>query len=1551
VLMTTPTEQISALWGSTSPLTPPRPKKEDTMNNGRRTREESEEEELLQDMAAESTLLPQMYKTSLKWKENYEAALEYIREAEAKISALELRVRVLEATRDLQAQVNTLQLRVDQLEQDAAGTQAILAGPHNIGLRAELSALHKVLSGCVESTNRAESELLLLLSWRTNFTKVPSSTAMPSGFSAAFLAHLENVGKDDTAASVAASSDAALAVCVVKRFRASSAASQVCSVEAFQHSGMQVPVSAGTGLTLQQGVHQQQFEDVRQLWSSIKPLLLPFSVVLQDLEVSSHAGELELGLLRTVSEVTALRYLRTLRKFLLQLDELWNLSWDMASQAVTVDCILSLRRDHTDCHQVNTIKALRWAAKLFRLRVEDLYEGLFRTLVAAPASGKLRRESYPLPWRLVSYLEHALIFRTLPVPALLLAGAALACVYGSLRWSDSQHLRWEALMFSSSCLRALVFRAKTSRAGMPVAFRIFGVLGLGSEVRQTWLAHYLEILSGVWQEMRAAFGQAVCPDCLWFTWKKADGAFAPLSYAQSLRFLREAAGHHRGSAAELYSKDDVWSALQAQDVVLAKLQEKPFAVLSALFPLLPDFSAAELVPTLDSAELGKSDAGSEAADPTAAPQLHLLQSQAKLPAQDFDSSSSDGESVDVESLGCAEEVVFAKSGVCHFASPATAGTGSRHAELWLKPACGMLSPELMVLHSLPAGKNSGSALIGCALAPVTLANDFGMRLYCLALLRTFSAVQSIPLHGGISLEAMAAAVSATALQGFKEPARAAFAILLSWGFPSGDGSPDGGVSAPTMAELLAEHSIPEVLHYHFAEFSPSVFANVSTDAAGLDRFLGSLMENTGPEMFAVEARVRMLWKSCVAQCSESKKAPGDQSMDVKADSWSDPFPAKLSATTWKSLREDFLASYPSELLSPEDTPGARIMGLVYRGVSDKSLKWPQWKHRLSVAQEQSHQLSRPAKMPRLESLLFDDVPAKDVPSVLNYGYVAGILNMHANALALCKAAHLSVLKRYVQAFLKLCFPQLEPGFRGPSVQEAIQADEKAWQAINELYAHHEWELGDAVAEIIDVRMVLHVYLQPRLAASSPAIPGVAGQVLTICRDFNTKDPGASVSASPGSAEPDYAGCLQHLEAHLQFSRHSVRASVVGERAGYFNFGLMFGSGQVGLTRLTHAFFATCIFLNQFLRQCFPEGEWTSICVARSVQTRIHSDSGNLAGSYNFSVSLGGFSGGHLWLEGDGSVPLQDSSGRVRHGHTVCTRHSPFKFQADVPHATMPWSGGDRWSVTAYSVPGAEVLSDACHSELLRLGFPLPGDLLDDSVYDRLVRLKKEGDGGPRPIRTVEFPEGRPDLTADEQQRLDSSKLLLVRCVSILDCVFSAGGQVSLEQPRNALSWLTMEVQEFLKRISADLNVIPACSVGMSVHKHWLFASSWRPLQALASRCDHPYSAHADVRGVKDSSGDWASRRTAEFPPLLSARFADLIMPVFSPGPDAKLLSCEEALGMVPCKPHNALPRANQDGGGQTGHRLPPVNVIICARCDIFGLSGWLHIRVRGTFIF
>ena len=353
-------------------------------------------------------------------------------------------------------------------------------------------------------------------------------------------------------------------------------------------------------------------------------------------------------------------------------------------------------------------------------------------------------------------------------------------------------------------------------------------------------------------------------------------------------------------------------------------------------------------------------------------------------------------------------------------------------------------------------------------------------------------------------------------------------------------SDSGALDGLTMQDILLQHSMPEVLHHHFAGFTPDLFAHVAAEASGLDRFLESLLENHGPDQFLVEASVRKLWQQCREASKPSFPPPAPSGLPA-GDSWSDPFPAKLSAATWKLLRESFLSAYPSELLSPEETPSSRLMALVYKGVQDKSLKWPHWRHRLSAAQEQAHQLQRPTKVPRLESLLFDEVPAKEVPSQLSYSYVASALSLHANALALCKAAHLGVLKKYVQAFLKLCFPQTESGWRGPSAAEALAADEKAWSAINDLFANHGWALGDAVLEIVDVRTILHVHLQPRLLAPPPPAPfrtggafaksrgkdkgahakpfgkggkenglrndevKINGQVLVVCRSYNTKE--------------------------------------------------------------------------------------------------------------------------------------------------------------------------------------------------------------------------------------------------------------------------------------------------------------------------------------------------------------------------------------------------------------------------------------------------------------
>ena len=85
-------------------------------------------------------------------------------------------------------------------------------------------------------------------------------------------------------------------------------------------------------------------------------------------------------------------------------------------------------------------------------------------------------------------------------------------------------------------------------------------------------------------------------------------------------------------------------------------------------------------------------------------------------------------------------------------------------------------------------------------------------------------------------------------------------------------------------------------------------------------------------------------------------------------------------------------------------------------------------------------------------------------------------------------------------------------------------------------------------------------------------------------------------------------------------------------------------------------------------------------------------------------------------------------------------------------------------------------------------------------------------------------------------KVQESHLVFTRCVQLLFVTFSCGGQVSLEQPTNSMAWLEPLASHFLREIQADLVNVAACSVGLNLHKSWLFATCFRPLQALASVC-------------------------------------------------------------------------------------------------------------------
>ena len=137
-----------------------------------------------------------------------------------------------------------------------------------------------------------------------------------------------------------------------------------------------------------------------------------------------------------------------------------------------------------------------------------------------------------------------------------------------------------------------------------------------------------------------------------------------------------------------------------------------------------------------------------------------------------------------------------------------------------------------------------------------------------------------------------------------------------------------------------------------------------------------------------------------------------------------------------------------------------------------------------------------------------------------------------------------------------------------------------------------------------------------------------------------------------------------------------------------------------VTAISKALPETFRYLNVFLARIWPQGSWNAVSVSCNCKTAPRRNTDQAPQSCRFTVSLGDFLGGGLWLEEtDGNVRLfVPEVNAFLSGRVAITRESPFQFDGQLWHAHRPWSG-ERWVLTAYTVPGADA------SALEGFGFP------------------------------------------------------------------------------------------------------------------------------------------------------------------------------------------------------------------------------------------------------
>ncbi|CAE7197295.1 unnamed protein product [Symbiodinium sp. CCMP2592] len=521
-----------------------------------------------------------------------------------------------------------------------------------------------------------------------------------------------------------------------------------------------------------------------------------------------------------------------------------------------------------------------------------------------------------------------------------------------------------------------------------------------------------------------------------------------------------------------------------------------------------------------------------------------------------------------------------------------------------------------------------------------------------------------------------------------------------------DGEPEAlpALLNEALVALADQCKVPPDYHGILAGFDVSLFGCIAADSSALDEALKDLLEGTveppsTAQRLLLLSSLRLLYETCRQQSSASRQGKRQEENDITSglstSSWSEQFPPKLSGERVMSLQKQFHARYPGEILDPDNYPSARLLAYVAKVIQKGELRWIPWKIRMSQAQQDSLALRRPAKVPRLEELIYDDVPQREIPAgAVGANYLSGILGLVSVAVAMLQGAHLASLRKFERKFIKLATQKCEAGIRNPFAEEIMQADRQLWCQMADLVNLHGWSLDDALTEYTEIRGDMASLLQSRVAVPKkfaippglPRLPGGKGKqkgggkgrganggqsgqtgakwitkfedkgkTRLLCRDYSSakgcsftdckfehlcpvprpdgRFDAAELVQTSSQQDLDWETCLSVLQQHCPGSTQLLRTKVLqGGRNHASYFNAGVRSGSLGgLCRFTLENPKLVEYVNLFLQSVFPDGTWSSFCISHNEFAHIHSDF-NAPGSLNHSCSLGAFDKGGLWIQ-------------------------------------------------------------------------------------------------------------------------------------------------------------------------------------------------------------------------------------------------------------------------------------------------------------------------------
>ena len=327
---------------------------------------------------------------------------------------------------------------------------------------------------------------------------------------------------------------------------------------------------------------------------------------------------------------------------------------------------------------------------------------------------------------------------------------------------------------------------------------------------------------------------------------------------------------------------------------------------------------------------------------------------------------------------------------------------------------------------------------------------------------------------------------------------------------------------PTLENLLIDCGVSQPLTNSLiqAGWTLEAFSSVTESVSEFDNLWTELFPEIAEIPLLQKAHIKSAWKRL------QRPIPQHQVSNLEASSsdtsWNDLHAPKLSASVVSELKRAYLQHYPSEVLTADTCPSARLLALVHAQVQKKDIRWIPWKYRMSQQRMEDLQMARPPKLARTESatlsqLLLDDPPSIDVTNQnMGLNGMRVMLELVNTAYALVQGAHLGRLRAYSVKFLGLISNRLEAdtGLRQVTPLEAQAADRHLWGLIHELTSDKGWTLNDSLHEITLLRSDMMGLLQPR-PRQAPRPPASDVQSLSSKGKGRGKSKGKTRSAASG----------------------------------------------------------------------------------------------------------------------------------------------------------------------------------------------------------------------------------------------------------------------------------------------------------------------------------------------------------------------------------------------------------------------------------------------------